>query len=142
MKRLILALALSFALVSCGGSNPTTVGTPAPPNSPQTQVLNVTKTLADAINTAVKSTIILRDQGLVSQADAVTVESWAASAATVDDQIATELGSSDSWTIQKQKILLSLVGFKLPLVTSNPVLQSALQQALMLAQQIQSAVSQ
>lgn len=33
MKRLILALALSLTLASCGGSNPTTVGTPAPPQN-------------------------------------------------------------------------------------------------------------
>lgn len=137
---LLFSLLLPVTLISCG--NPATVTTPAPPNSPQTQVLNVTHALADAINGAVKAAIALQGQDMISVADTQTVVNWGKSAAMLDDQIATELGSADTWTIQKQKIVASLAGFKLPQVTSNPALQSALQQALLLINQLQSLVAQ
>jgi len=138
---LLFALILPITLTSCGGSNPVTVGTPAPVNSPQTQVLNVTKTLADSINAAVKTAIALQGQGTISVADTQTVVTWAKASAILDDQIATELGSADAWTLQKKKIVASLAGFKLPQVTSNPTLQLALQQVLVLVQQIQLQVT-
>jgi hypothetical protein len=142
MRTLWLAIALTspVALVSCG--NPATVTTPAPPNSAQTQTLNATKALADAINGAVKAAVNLNAQGIVSEGDTRTVVNWGKSATVLDDQIATELGSADTWTVQKQKIVASLSGFKLPVVTSNTALQAALQQALTLVQQIQSQVTQ
>lgn len=142
MRKLLLALvlALPVSLVSCGPrATPTT---PVAPNSPQTQVINITKTLADAINGAVKTALTLQDQGVISLADTQTVMMWSKFAAGVDDQIATELGSGDTWTVQKQKIVASLVGFKLPPVTSNQALQSALQSVLALIQQIQGQVAQ
>jgi|SRR6185312_9198850 len=141
-RKLLLAFALLLpvTLISCGASNPASTTTPAPPNSPQTQALNITKTLADSINAAVKTAIAMRDQGKISPAVATQVENWAASAAILDDQIATELGSSDSWTIQKQKLLPSLAGFKLPQVTSDPTLQSALAQVQVLIQQLLTQV--
>jgi len=121
MKRVLIACLL---LSSCG--NPT-VQTPAPPNSPQTQVLNIDKTLADSINAAVKTAISLRNQGQVSAADVNTIENWAKAAAILDDQIATELGSADPWTVQKQKILLLLPGFQIPITgTINQTLAASL----------------
>ena len=125
MTRAVLALAL--LLTSCGGSATAPV-TPAPPNSPQTQTLNVTKALADAINAAVKTAITLRDQGQISASDTRTVENWAKSATILDDQIATELGNtSDPWPTQKAKILLLLPGFQFPFGGStNTTLQAAI----------------
>ncbi len=110
MKRLLLACAL---LAGCGGSA-TAPNVPAPPNSAQTQTLNITKTLADAINAAVKTAISLRDQGQITAVDTRTVEDWAKAAAILDDQIATEIGSPDPWPTQKQKILLLLPGLQIP----------------------------
>lgn len=125
MKRLCLALCLSFALAGCG--NPPTATTPAPPNSAQTQLLNVTKTLADAINASVRTAISLRNSNQISAADTLAVENWAKAAATLDDQIAAEIGSADPWAVQKQKILLLLPGFQLPITgTTNATLQASL----------------
>ncbi len=125
MKRAVLAV--SLLLASCGG-NATAPSAPAPPNSAQTQTLNITKTLADAINAAVKTAISLRNQGQISAADTVLIENWAKSAAILDDQIATELGNTaDPWTVQKAKILLLLPGFQIPLTsTTNQTLAASL----------------
>lgn len=141
MKRLILILALSFALVSCGASNPATVGTPAPPNSPQTQALNITKAITDAITAAVNTTIRLRDAGKVSQADTTTIENWAKSAYVLDDTITTELTSADAWTLQKQKILVMLPLFKIPgTSTTDTTIQAALAAISAVVSQLQGAV--
>jgi hypothetical protein len=87
------------------------------PNSPQTQALNITKTLADSINAAVKAGIALRDQGKLTQANNLVIQNWARSAVALDEQIATELGSADPWSIQKTKILAMLPGMKVPTIS-------------------------
>lgn len=141
MKRLLLALALTcpFALVSCSHA---TTATPAPTNSPQAQVLNLDKTLADANNAAVKTAIALRNQGKMSPATTRAIEDVAVSIVGLHNAIADELTSGDSWTIQKQKIILLLAGFGLQKVTSDPALQSAFFQVLDLIGQIKMQVSQ
>jgi hypothetical protein len=133
---------LVFLLVGCHSTN-TSATTPAPVNSPQTQVLNIDKTLADAINAAVKAAIILRDQGKLSQANTTLIENWAKAAAILDDQIATELGSADTWAVQKTKILAMLPGFKIPVVSGlDPTLQADLVGITAIVAQIQGQVTQ
>ena len=133
----IVALLSFLFLWGC----PAATTTPAPPNSPQTQAVNVTKLLADSINAAVKTAIAERNAGKVSQADTTTIENWAKSAAVLDDTIATELGSADPWTTQKAKILVMLPGFKIPgTSTTDTTLQAALAAVSTLLTQLQGAV--
>lgn len=107
--------ALSFALLlACG--NPPSATTPAPPNSPQAAVLNITKTLADATNTAEKLSVALRNAGTLSAANNLIIRNWCGAVAKLDDAIATEIGSTDTWAVQKQKILLLVAGFAIPKV--------------------------
>ncbi len=112
---------------SCGGSA-TAPSVPAPPNSPQTQALNLTKTLADSISAAVNTAIQLRNAGTVSAADTTAIENWAHSADLLDKQIVTELANAaDPWPVQKAKILVLLPGFQIPLRgTTATTLQAAL----------------
>jgi hypothetical protein len=142
MKQLFLALIL-VSTISCTSTVPATVATPAPPNSPQTQVLNIDKTLADAISTVVKTAITLRDSGKLSQANTTIIENWAKSAAAVDDAIATELGSSDLWPVQKQKIFLLLTTVKVPGSSTLDIsIQTALSAVSSLITQLQTQVTQ
>ena len=132
---------LAIFLAGCGASTPTTPVTPVPPNSPQTQALNVDKTLADAISAAVNTAISLRNAGKISQADTATIENWAKSAAILDDTIATEIGSADPWATQKTKILAMLPLFKIPgTSTVDTTLQAALAAVSALLTQLQGAV--
>jgi hypothetical protein len=139
--RLLAVVIVLAGLVAC---KPATAVVPPGPNSPQTQVANIDKTLADAVNAAVKTTIALRDQGKVSQANTVVIENWCKAVATADDAIATELGSTDTWAVQKQKILLMVVNQAVPLATANldPSLAAALNGVANLISQIQQQVSQ
>lgn len=136
----LMLLASTTILQSCASRVPVAPGIPLPPNSPQTQVLNVTKTLHDAVDAAVRTAISLRDNKTISPADARNVENWSLSVLDLNDKMLNELGSNDSWQVQKQKLLLSLAGFKLPAVTSNQVLQSALNSVQAIIQQIQGQV--
>lgn len=136
----LTVLTATILLSSCASRVPVAPGIPLPPNSPQTQVLNVTKTLHDAVDAAVRTVISLRDNKTISPADARNVENWSLSVLDLNDKMLNELGSNDSWQVQKQKLLLSLAGFKLPVVTSNQVLQSALNSVQAIIQQIQGQV--
>ncbi len=138
---ILLALAVSpIGLVGCRHPTTQTLGQP---NSPQTQVLNVTRLLSGAINAAVKTGIVLRDQGKFSQADNLILQNWAKSAVVLDDKIAVELASKDSWTAQRSTILALLLGFKIPAMSGvDPTLQASLALVMQLVSQIQSQVSQ
>jgi hypothetical protein len=141
MKRIVLALVLILpvTMASCA---PATVSTPAPPNSPQTQALNLTKTLSDAINAAVKTGISLRDQGKFSQANNLILQNWAKSAVALDDRIATELGNGTAWTVQRGHVLALLPGFQIPAMGGlDPTLQAALTLVTQLVGQIQAQVT-
>jgi len=116
VKRLILALGLACGLAVMPACGPKAVEVSVP-NYPQTQALNITKTLADSINAAVKAGIALRDQGKLTQANNLVIQNWAKSAVAFDEQIATELGSSDPWSVQKTKILAMLPGLKVPTIS-------------------------
>lgn len=140
MKHTLCGFALALGLVSCG--NPTAT-TPAPPNSPQTQVLNIDKTLADAINAMVKAAVLLGNQGKVSRPNVVLIESWSKSAVALDDAIATELGSADPWSVQKTKILAMLPGLKVPAISGlDPTVQADLVAITAIIGQIQAQVTQ
>lgn len=139
MKRALLAVIVGLGLVGCGTP---TASTPAPPNSAQTQVLNIDKTLADAINASVKLSIALRDQGKVSQANVMIIQSWAKSAVALDNAIATELGSADPWSVQKTKILAMLPGLKIPAISGlDANMQTSLVAIQTIVAQIQAQVS-
>lgn len=139
--KLFATLAIALALVGCG--TPTANTPPPVQNSPQTQTLNIDKTLADAINGAVKASITLRNQGKMSAANVTLIENWAKSAVILDDQIAAELGSADTWAVQKTKILAMLPQFKVPTVSGlDPTIQADLAAITTIISQIQSQVSQ
>lgn len=131
LQLFIVTCALILLLTSCASQKVTA------PNSPQAQILNVTKALHDAVDLAVRTSVQLRDNGTISAADTRAVENWALSLLDLNDSMLKELGSTDTWTIQKQKLLLSLVGFKLPVVTANPILQVTLNSVLSIVQQLQ-----
>jgi purine nucleoside permease len=140
MKRILITCAL--LLSSCGGSATAPV-TPVPPNSAQTQVFNVNKTIADSIHGAVTASITLRDQGKISQATLAQVEAWAKAAVPVCDQIDSEIGSSDAWATQRVKILALLPQFKVPAIAGiDPSIQTLLSNVTTLIAQIQAQVTQ
>lgn len=132
------AFFLTFSLTSCASGVPVV---PVAPNSPQTEVLHINATFSEAIRLAVTTAISLRDQKTISVDDTKAVEKWSLEVLNMKDSIDTELGSGDTWIIQKQKILLSLAGFKSPAVTSNPILQATLSSVLLIVQQIQNRVN-
>ncbi len=137
--RLVCASLALLLLVGCG--NPPQASTPTPPNSPQTQVLNIDKTLADSINGAVKASISLRDQGKMTQANVTLIQGWAKSAVAVDDAIATELSSADPWATQKTKILAMLPSLKVPAVSGlDPTIQADFVAITAIIAQIQAQV--
>lgn len=138
---LALSLLLPVALVSCGGSNPVTVGTPAPPNSAQAQVANFVTTLKDANSAAVHTAVALRDQGKLDAATVNKIEDMALLVIALQNKLADELGSGDSWTTQKIKLSSILGQFALARVTSDPGLSSAFAQVVALIQQITTQVN-
>lgn len=115
MRKLVLALVLSLGAVATTSCGTATATTPVPvQNSPQTQVHNINKTFADSVNAAVKTAIAMRDQGKLSQAVTQQIEDWSVAASLVSDKVEMELTSSDTWAVQKQKILLALTGLQIP----------------------------
>lgn len=147
LSRPVRAILLSFtllpciALVSCGGSNPTTVGAPAPPNSAQAQVANFVTTLKDANSAAVHTAVALRDQRKLDAATVNKIEDMALLVIALQNKLADELGSGDSWTTQKIKLSSILGQFALARVTSDPGLSSAFAQVVALIQQITTQVN-
>lgn len=142
-RKLLLAFALvvPVTLISCG--NPATVTTPAPPNSAQVQLHNINKTFADSINASVHIAITLRDQGKLSPAITKQIEDWSVPSSIVSDKIETEIASADTWTVQKQKIVVLLTGFQLP--NTGPVdatIQAALSAVQTLLVQLRAQVNQ
>lgn len=135
MKYIII---LALILSSCG--NPSSPTVPPPPNSSQTQVLNINNSLSDALRLAITTSISLRDQGVIVASDTRSVQDWSLKVLDIKDKIDKELASSDTWEIQKKKILDSLVGFSLPVVTSNPTLQAILISVQTIVQQIRNQV--
>lgn len=137
----LLLMMVPLALSSCGGSNPATVGTPAPPNSAQSQVKNIIATLKDANSAAVHVAVALRDQGKIDAATVNTIEDVALTIIALQNDLADVLASGDSWTTQKVKISSRLGQFALARVTSDPALQSAFSQVVDLIQQIKTQVT-
>jgi hypothetical protein len=135
-----LILALAVGLVSCG--NPALPTVPPGPNSPQTQALHITQTLADAVNAATRATVTLNGQAKVSDIDTRTVLAWSKSTVSLDEQMASELGSADPWAVQRQKIVASLAGFRLPAGGFPPELQQLFAQTQVIVQQLLAQVSQ
>ena len=141
--KLKLLLCSVLLINGCSSSTPVAPTIPIPPNSPQTQAVNITKTLADSINAAVNTAISLRGSGKLSAANTTLIENWASSAAKLDDSIATELSSSDTWAVQEQKILVLIPTFKIPGTSTLDVsMQAAISAVSALLNQLQAQVSQ
>lgn len=146
-RKLLLALTLLLpvAFTSCGASNPVSTTTPAPVNSPQTQLHNVNKALADGISAAVNTAITLRNQGKISPVTARQIEDWSVSGSIISDKVEMEITSADTWPVQKQKILVILTGFHVPTIGTGAIdgtLQAALSAIGTLLQQLQGQVNQ
>jgi hypothetical protein len=135
----LLVLVITLGLVGCGTPTATT---PSPvTNSPQTQAHNINKTLADSINALVKTSIAMRDQGKLSAGNTKQIEDWSVSATLVSDKVEMEIASSDSWPVQKQKIIVLLTGFQIP--NPNPTeatVQAALTAVKTVLTQLQAQV--
>ena len=139
MKRLLLALALTcpFVLDSCGHA---TVGTQ--PNSPQTTVAQLNKTVADANLAGVKTVIGLRDSGKITQAVTDNIENYLALVATTSKSIGVILQKPEAWTAQKAEILTLLATVTAPTIatTIDPGAQAVVTQIVTLLNQIKTQV--
>lgn len=132
-------LAIGFLLVTaCAPQNPAAVGT----NSPQTQVAQIDKTIADADQAAVRTVISLRDQGKLSQANTTTIENWLGFVATTDKQIGLILAKPEPWDAQKKEIYTLLATVTAPKIatTIDPGAQSVVTQILTLISQLRTLV--
>ncbi len=138
-----LPVLLLLLLAACASNPPANTTTPATP-SPQVTVLQADKTLADAANAAVKTAISLRNQGVISNADARTIENYCAVAAKLSDGIATIMQSSTDWPTQRAQVLLLLQNPALPLLPSalSTPAATAIQSVVTLVTQIVSQVTQ
>ena len=140
MKTALFALAL--LLSGCAASTPATVGTPAPPNSPQSTVALTVNTVADTDQAAVRTIISLRDQAKISPADTTVIENWLALAATTDKQIGLILAKPETWAQQKVEIYTLLATVTAPTIatTIDPGAQAAVAQIVTLLNTIKTQV--
>ena len=140
--RTLALLVITIGLVGCGTPTATTPA-PVAANSPQTQAHNINKTLADSINTVEKTAIAMRNQGKLAPTTTKQIEDWAVSASLISDKVEMEITSTDTWPVQKQKILALLITVHIP----NPgPIETTVQAALMavgtVLNQLQSQVAQ
>ena len=101
--QLRLALILSLVLAGCIKNNPT-------PTPPPIQVANSINTLAQTLNAATSGLIAARDAGELSQADLTAAFNVITPIANAGKAINVELRSSDTWEIQKVKVLGIVTG--------------------------------
>ena len=99
-----LALALVLALSINGCQKNVTVPTP-----PQIQVANAVNVLAHGSNTVVDALTAARDNGTISQADLTTAFTVNRIFIATGQQIKAEMSSTDTWEVQKAKILKIIV---------------------------------
>jgi len=140
---LALALLLPVTLISCASSNPVSTTTPAPPNSPQTQVAQINNAVADGTLAGVRTVIALRDSGKLSQANTTTIENWLGFVATTDKAIGVILQKPEPWAQQKAEILTLLATVTAPTIatTIDPGAQVVVSQILTLIAQIRTQVT-
>lgn len=107
-------------------------------NSPQTQVAQITKTVADADLVAVKTVISLRDSGKLSQLNTTLIENWLGFVATTDKSIGLILAKSEPWDAQKKEIYTLLATVTAPSIvtTIDPGAQTVITQILTLVSQL------
>lgn len=133
-----LAAAVYLVALACAGCN-TSANIPPPP---QVKIAQTIKLVADSDVAAVKIIISLRDAGKISQGTANIVENWLALVANNDKAISAILASTDTWQVQKTKILILLAATTAPQVatTIDPAGAVAIAQVVTLLAQIQAQV--
>jgi len=94
------ALVLVLIMTSCAAKNSTTPSTPA-----NVQMASLSKALADALSTASKSVITLRDNGTISQKETLDVQGYILVAANSGKQMDAQLVSASDWPTQKAAII-------------------------------------
>jgi len=142
LRTLVLSIGLAAGLtglISCGTP---TVQTPSPPNSPQTTVATLVKTVADTNLAGIRTVITLRDGGKITQAAAKTIQDWQAFIATTDKQIGLILAKSEPWSDQKREIVVLLGTVTAPALATNidPGAQAVVSQIMTLIAQIRVQV--
>lgn len=115
LAALVLALGLTLTVGSTGCAS-ATVSTPAPvqPNSPQSTVALLNKSVADTNLAGIKTVITLRDAGKLSQANTRTIQDWQEFIARTNKSIGLILVKPEPWSTQKSEILALLVTVTAP----------------------------
>ena len=137
----ILALAL---LLSGCASKTTTATTPA---SPQLTIAQIDKTALDANGTMLTTIRQLRANGTMTAADVATIEQFDLAVVLPAIQgVATELGSADTWVVQKTKLITMLATVTAPAAVvqaygRNSSAAAVVATVLTLAQAILTAVN-
>lgn len=133
---------LAAALLLTGCASTSTPTTPAAPTPPQITVASSVNALAQAVDGAVNATIAARNAGKVSAADAAAIESFCGVIATTGKAVDLELRSTDTWAVQKVKILTTVTGAGLGTLKAHisPTAQLLVASLVALANQISSAV--
>lgn len=103
-RRRLAPLLLLLLVVGCQ-KNPTTTPTPPP-----IQVANSVNALAQSLNAATSGFIAARDAGELSQTDLTAAFNVITPIANAGKLINAELRSSDTWEVQKVKILGIVTG--------------------------------
>lgn len=143
LAALALACALSLTAVSTTGCSHAST-TETQPNSPQTTVAQLNKTVADTNLEAVKTVIALRNAGKISQANTTTIENWLGFVATTNKSIGLILVKAEPWSQQKAEILTLLGTVTAPALAANidPGAQAIVAQIMTLIAQIKVQVTQ
>ena len=106
---LIFLLAVLLAFAGCAAKN-TTTSVPAAPTPAQIITAKAVDGLAQAVDGAVTAAIAARDAGKVSQVDLNAIENLSVAIAMAGKQVDAELRSSDTWEVQKVKIMGIVAG--------------------------------
>ena len=119
-QRSLAPLVLCLILASCAGTTTSTTGTTPPvPTPPQITVANGVATLASGSDAAAHACATGYSNGTISQADFNACKSVITALATAGKQIDAEQNSTDTWTVQKSKIVTILTNTGLAQITSR-----------------------
>lgn len=124
MRKLIFLIPILWAL-GCNAPAPTP---PLVPDPPQVQVLKLVQAGATANNTAAKTLVVLcvPNPPAVPALDATTCSNTAEylrMAARIFEQVKTEAGSTDAWSVMRGKILDTVSAAALDVTVPDPILR-------------------